>query len=114
MNKITVNRGTTYAITGTYTDSDGNTDITGATVRFTVKSGKWSADEADSDALITATGSLTNATAGQYTIDLSNSDTEVTPGKYYYDIKIELQDGSIYRLDFGRFIVSGSPTNRTS
>lgn len=114
LSKLTVDRGTTYVISGSYQDSDGNTNITGAAIRFTVKEDKWDTDTTDTSALITKAGTITNAAGGLYKISLADTDTDIDAGKFYYDIKIELADGTIYRLDFGHFIVDGSPTNRTS
>lgn len=112
--KLTVNRGTTFAINGTYKENGVATSISGASIRFTVKSDEWDADADDSDAVITKSGSIVSASAGTYQITLTDTDTYITPGTYFYDIKIELANGTIYRLAFGQFVISGSPTNRTS
>jgi hypothetical protein len=117
MGKLTIDRGTSYAISGTYLDSDGvAVDITSSDIRFTVKSTEWDTDADDSDALITADGTIVSGADGTYLISLTPTDTQVDAGKYYYDIKIDVDgDGTdIKRLDKGRVTIDGSPTNRTS
>lgn len=114
---LNVDRGTKYAISGTYLDEDGDpVDITGSDIRFTVKSVEWDTDADDSEALITKTASITDAEAGEYLITLTPEDTYVDKGKYFYDIKIDVAgDASdIKLLDKGRFVVKASPTNRTA
>ena len=117
MSKLTIDRGTSYAISGTYLDSDGiAVDISSSQVRFTVKSTEWDTDADDSDALITKAGTITDGPNGEYLISLTPSDTQVDAGKYYYDIKIDVAGDAtdIKRLDKGRCIIDGSPTNRVS
>lgn len=114
VNQINYNRGTTYSMTLTYTEDGAVTDITGATIRFTVKTTEFDADDTDVSALIKKTiTSLTNPTAGIATITINPSDSQdIVPGKYFYDIKIEKADNTIYKLVEGRFVIDGSPTNR--
>lgn len=111
--KITINRGTTYTISGTYKENGIATDITGAAVRFTVKPVEWDTDADDSAATIFKDGTLVSPAAGTYSIALTDTDTYVDAGSYYFDIKIELADGTIYKLTEGICIIDGSPTNRT-
>lgn len=111
---ITINRGTTYTISGTYKEAGVAADITGAAIRFTVKPDEWDVDADDSDATITKSGSIVSAAAGTYSIALTDTDTYVDAGDYFFDIKIELADGTIHRLVEGNCIIDGSPTNRTS
>lgn len=113
-NKITISRGTTYVISGAYEENGVAADITDAAIRFTVKEAEWDIDADDSDALITKSGVIVSASGGTYTITLTDTDTYVTPGKHYYDIKIELSSGIIYKLVEGRCVIEGSPTNRTA
>ena len=50
---------------------------------------------------------------GHAEIVLDPADTDnVTPGKYFYDIKVEEASGAIYKLDEGKITIDGSPTNR--
>lgn len=113
-NTINYNRGTTYSVTITYQDNGVAADITGATIRFTVKTTEYDSDVADSSALILKNvTSLSDPTHGIATLTINPEDSQtITPGKYYYDVKIELVTGEIYKLEEGFFIVDGSPTNR--
>lgn len=112
----TLVRGTTYPINGTYKDAAGNTDITGATVFFTIKSLEFDADTVDSDAIVKKTvTSFASPLLGQYYIEVVPTDTSaVTPGNYFYDIKIKLASGKIYLLAEGGIKIEGTPTNRES
>ena len=70
-------------------------DITGYTVFFTVKSKTDTATD-DSSALIQKTvSSHTDAVNGQTSIDLTETDTRIDPGKYVYDIQAKDADGNI-------------------
>lgn len=109
-------RGTTYPIGGFYKDQNGNTDITGATIYFTMKNQEWDNEMSDSSAVVQKTvTSFPDATGGQYAIELTPSDTKaITPQTYNYDIKIKLASGSVFLLVEGRVKVDGSPTNRSA
>lgn len=111
---LEVDRGTTVTISGVYTEGGVATDITGASIRFTVKPTSWDTDADDSDATITKAGSIVDASAGTYSITLTDTDTYVDPDTYYYDIKIELASGTIHKLSGGKFKVLPTVTNRTS
>lgn len=111
---LTVDRGTTYTISGTYKEGGVAADITGAAIRFTAKSVEWDASTDDSTAVISKAGSIVSPTAGTYTITLSDTDTYKTPGTYFYSIKIELASGVIHKLVEGKLKLDGDPTNRTS
>lgn len=111
---LVVDRGTTYVISGTYKEGGVAADITGAAIRFTVKSAEWDSSVSDTTAVITKSGTLVSPTAGAYTITLTDTDTYVTPGNYYYSIKIELASGVIHKLVEGRLKIDGDPTNRTA
>lgn len=116
MAKLKINRGTTYVISGTFSLDGVAQDITGSTVRFTVKTAEYSDATDDSDAVITK--DVTNGTAaGAYTITIDPSDTAtLTPGKYFYSTKIDVDsDGAtVYELDEGTIALDGDPTNRLS
>lgn len=113
-NDIEVDRGTTYGMAGVYKFNGVASDITGAAIRFTAKETKWDTDADDSDALITKAGVIVDASAGTYTITLTDVDTYKDPGKYYYSVKIELATGQIYTLAKGRLVIDPNTTNRTS
>lgn len=112
---ITVNRGTSYAITVQYVGST-SSNITGSTILFTVKEVESDLDDTDSTALVLKNvTSHTDPTHGVSTIQLAPSDTrDIEPGNYYYSVKIDLasDDVTVYELDEGRFVLDGDPTNR--
>lgn len=114
MAQLKVNRGTSYTIEVNYQRNGEAATLVGATVRFTVKSTEYSDDTDDSDADIAK--NITDGTAdGTATISIDPEDTaELTPGKYFYDIKVEDADGNVYKLDEGTIKLDGSPTNRLS
>lgn len=114
MAQLKINRGTTYTINFAYQRDGVAATLVGATVRFTVKSAEYSTDASDTDAVVTK--NVTNGTsAGLATIEIEPADTAtLTPGKYYYDIKVEDASGKIYKCDEGTIKLDGSPTNRLS
>lgn len=116
-NLANIDRGTTYAITGTYLDDDGAVvDISSSDVFFTVKSAKYDDDADDSDAAILKDGVITDGPNGVYTITLTAEDTYIAPGNYYYSIKIDVDgdDSDVKLLASGRVKVVPNTTNRTS
>lgn len=112
MAQLRINRGTTYTIGLVYERGGVATSLVGATVRFTVKTAEWDTNMLDTDASILK--NITDGTAeGEATITIDPEDTaELTPGKYYYDIKVEQSNGEIYKVDEGTIKLDGSPTNR--
>lgn len=114
MANLKINRGTTYVITFNYQKDGVAETLVGATVRFTVKSTEYSADATDTDAVITK-DVVDGDSAGVATITIDPVDTAtLTPGKYYYDIKVEEAGGDIYKTDEGTIKLDASPTNRLS
>ncbi len=88
-------------------------DMTGGTLFFTVKSVESDDDADDSTALITKdVGSFTeDGTLAEWT--LTDSDTNLEKGKYYYDIVFEDSDGkSLPSSWYGEVRVDKHPTNR--
>lgn len=83
-----------------------------AVIRFTMKPEQFDADADDSDA--TVKKDITDATAeGEYSITIAPEDTDlVEPGKYYYDVMCEFDDGRIFQVDSGTIKLTGTPTNR--
>lgn len=112
MGKLTMDRGTTFTIGLLYKRNGVAQSLVGATVRFTVKAVEY--DTSTTDATATITKNVTNGDVnGQATITIDPADTAtVTPGKYFYDIKVEQADGEIYKVDEGTLKIDGSPTNR--
>lgn len=112
MSALKIDRGTTFPITVNYLRNGVAASLVGATVRFTMKSAEYSTDTTDSDAVIAK--NVTDGTAeGTAIVTINPEDTAtLTPGKYYYDIKVENADGDIYKLIEGTVKLDGSPTNR--
>lgn len=78
---ITLIRGDDYQIPVTITNADATPyDLTGATVRFTIKPTLQLTTDSDASAVITKTIiSHTDPSAGETEIVLSNTDTNITP-----------------------------------
>lgn len=116
LNKLEVDRGTNYSITVNYVKNGAAGDITGGEVFFTVKTVQWDDSSSDTSALLKKNvTSFVSPTDGVAVISLVPDDTaSVDPGNYWYDIKVRDASGETYKVDEGRFILDGSPTNRTS
>lgn len=114
MANLKINRGTTYTINFSYQRNGEAETLVGATVRFTAKSAEYDTDTDDSDASIVKNVSSGNSD-GEAIITIDPADTAtLTPGTYYYDIKVEEAGGEIYKVDEGKIKLDGSPTNRLS
>lgn len=114
MATLKINRGTTYRRTGTVSIDGEATSLVGATIRFTAKDEEYDTDTDDTNAEIKKNVEDGDAD-GNYEIVLEPADTHnLTPGTYFYDIKVEFPDGSIYKIDEGKIKLDGSPTNRLS
>lgn len=114
MATLKINRGTTYTLGVTYQRNGVATTLVGATVRFTMKDEEY--DTSTDDTTAELKKNVTDGTAeGTATITIDPADTAtLTPGTYFYDIKIEDADGAIYKIDEGKVKLDGSPTNRLS
>lgn len=112
MAKLKINRGTTYIRTGTVRVDGELVNLNGATVAFTVKNVEYDSSVDDSSALIVK--NITNGTTdGKYEITILPTDTiNLAPSKYYYDIKVKLTGGEVFKIDEGTITLDGSPTNR--
>lgn len=116
-NLADIDRGTKYSITGTYTDDDGDAvDISSSAIYFTVKSSQFDTDVDDSEALISKDGTITDGPSGTYAVTLTPTDTYVTPGRYFYSIKIDVADDGtdVKVLASGKVKIVGNTTNRNS
>ena len=91
-------------------------DITGWTIYFTVKE-NMNDDDTESgggEAKIAKDITIhTDPTNGQTLITLSSSDTNLTPGNYYYDIKYKDDEDNIAVLFRGRIKIIKPVTTRT-
>lgn len=101
-----------------YTDSDRTIakDMTGSTVRFTVKKTR-DTDPLDSKAVIkidevTTTPSPTNLVVIGFESTGANDGTNIVPGQYYYDVKVNPADDANYFVSSGLFTVTQSVGNR--
>lgn len=114
--KLKVDRGTNFDI-AVNADINGDPDITGSTIRFTVKTAEYDEDWDDDPTglIVKNVTSHTDPTNGASEISIIPTDTwQMTPGEYHYDVKIKTADNKVYKLDEGLFILDGSPTNRLS
>jgi hypothetical protein len=114
MSKIEVIRGDDITINATFKDDNGDAiNITGYTVFFTVKDNYTSTT--DSAALISKTVTThSSPTTGATTFDLSNTDTNLSEGDYYYDFQLKDTTNKISSTQRGIFSVSLDVTRRTS
>lgn len=114
MAQLKIDRGTTYTINFAYQRNGVAETLVGATVRFTMKTSEYDDNTSDSTAVVLK--NVTDGTSGGLaTISIDPDDTaELTPGKYFYDIKVEEAGGDVYKCDEGTIKLDGSPTNRLS
>jgi hypothetical protein len=114
---IEVYRGTTYPVIYNHLGSNGLAQsLAGCILYFTVKADKEDTDQADTSALIKKTvTSHTDEAAGVSGFTLTDVDTYVPTGRYYYDLVVEDATlGSQPPSLFGKFTVKGHPTNRNT
>lgn len=91
-----------------------NQDITGWTVFFTMKN---KLTDEDADAVISKTITThEDATAGKTLIELTSTDTNITPKTYFFDIKYKSDDSpaNIGVIIQGRITVTRIVTQRES
>lgn len=114
--KIEVYRGTSYPVIYNHTDTAGAAvALTGKTLYFTVKADKYDTSTDDSTALIKKTvTSHSNAAGGVSGFTLTDADTYIEPGKYYFTFLVE--DNTTHYSDpptvTGTFTVLPQQTNR--
>jgi len=113
MSRLSVYRGDDKTFNFTFVDGDGDpVDITGWTIFFTVKENE---SDADDDAKISVdVTSHTSPTGGLSSLSITDSDTNITPKRYYYDFQIKKADGIIRTLLKGTIQVMTDITRRTS
>jgi hypothetical protein len=106
-------RGDTRTVNLTFLQSDGSTpvNLTGGTVYFTVNSSSDPSDDTSVAFQKTAT-SFTSATTGQHTFTLTHTNTNITPGTYWYDAQFVDSTGGYLSSYRGKFVVQ-SDTTRT-
>lgn len=91
-------------------------DISSATVLFTVKDVDWDSDSGDNTAKIKKELSITDGAAGKAKLFLTQQETFIPVGEYYYDIKIiQPYNESETTVDVvltGLFTITADSTNR--
>ena len=111
MSQLSVFRGDDKVYNLSFKDGDGVAiDITDWTIFFTVKKNKLTPDaDADISKDITVhTAPLTGLSA----ITLTDSDTDLDPRLYWYDIQVKKDDGTISTVIKDKFQVKGDITRR--
>lgn len=113
MTELSAYRGDDKTWNLNFTDANGDPiDLTGSTVFFTVKVNK---SDPDSDAVISKSqSSHTNPTGGVTSISLTNSDTNVKVGNYYYDFQLVDSAGLVTTILTGIFMIKQDITIRAS
>lgn len=90
-------------------------DITGQTVFFTVKSEAGLSSADDTGAAISKTVTVhTDATSGITDIELTDDDTRITPGIYWFDVQIKDADGGVASAKKQQIEFVSDVTKRTS
>lgn len=110
---ITIIKGDDKNLVVTVTDDNGDAiDITGYTIFFTAKTNQ---DDIDANAVISKdVTSHTSPSEGISTIALASSDTDVTAGRYWYDIQIKDTSGKITSTSPYTLTITQDITERTS
>lgn len=97
----------------TFTDKDGEAiNLTGCTVFFTMKEKKTDTDD---DAVIQK--EITDHTTpleGKTRVTLTNSETDITPRHYFYDVQIVDTDDKVISSSVGQIKILQDVTIRTS
>lgn len=108
-------RGTTYSLTFTLKDSAGEAiDITGYELFFTAKTNLTDTDANAAISIDVDPGDITNPTEGKHIFTLTNTDTDITAGSYYYDIKWKDTDGNYGAIPYKRLKIVENVTDRIS
>jgi hypothetical protein len=112
MNKISVTRGDDITIDITFTDQDGvAVNLTNCKVYFTVK--RDLNDEDDEDALIEVDWtSHATPLQGKTVLAITNEESDIDPGTYYYDLQLKDAAGKISSTQYGIFEVAPDVTRR--
>lgn len=107
-------RGDTSSINFSLADNGEPVDLTDATVYFTAKPALTD-DATDSTAVIAVeVTSHTDPTNGKTVIPLTATNTNVTPGEYFYDIQVKAADGTITSIPTRKMRVDADVTRRTT
>jgi len=111
MSQLSVFRGDDVTYNLSFKDGDDVAiDITDWTIFFTVKKNKLTPDaDADISKDITV---HTSAVDGLSSIVLTDTDTNIDPRVYWYDIQVKKDDGTISTVVKDKFVVKGDITRR--
>lgn len=111
---IKIIRGDSASIAFEFTESGSPADLAGAIVFFTAKPDLTN-DITDSTAVIAVeVTDHTDPAGGKTTIPLSDNDTDVTPGIYWYDIQVKRSDGTIASIPARKLEIVADVTRRES
>jgi len=114
---ITMPMAVTNSIDYTFKKIDGTPiDVTTATLLFTVKDVASDQDPTDETAFIAKELSITDGANGKANLFLTQTETFIPVGEYYYDIKVvQPRTGEPTTVDvalIGSFIITDDSTNR--
>jgi hypothetical protein len=108
---ITIVKQTDQNIKITFTEDDTPVDITGYTILFTVKK-QCDIDKSDDYALITKNiTEHTDPTGGETALILTNEETDIDAGNYYYDLRL-ITNGTITQTKRDRLEITEGITKR--
>lgn len=104
-------RGDTRRVNTEFFDTDGTTplDLTNGTVYFTVNASDNPSDDTSASIKKVIT-SFDDPTTGTQVVTLSTTDTDITPGTYWYDSQFVDSVGNKVSSYRGRFIVQSDIT----
>jgi len=109
MQRINIIKADDKTITVTFKDADGVViDITGYTVFFTAKADLKSTDTAIAKTITTHS----DPEAGQTQIVLDQEDTDITVGKYFWDLQIKDTNDKISSTNMGELFIVQDVTER--
>lgn len=111
---ITLIRGDNSSIGFELTQDSTAVDLTGATVFFTAKPTLANESDDASAVIHVEVTDHTDPTNGKTSIPLSASDTNITPGTYYYDVQVKTAAGNIISIPARRLEVVADVTRRTA
>ena len=108
---MTIPRGTDSTIDITFTENGLPFNITGYTILFTVKK-QCDLAKDDTFALISKDVTThTDPTQGKSQLILTNEDTDIDQGNYYWDIRL-IKDGTISQTSRGEIEITQTVTKR--
>lgn len=115
MPDLSVYKGDDKSWTLNFKSSNIAIDITGYVVFFTVKQNMTDGDLTDSAALIKKTiSNHSDPTHGITVLSITNSDTNIPAGDYFYDIQMKDTSNKITTVMVGKFSIVQDVTRRSS